>query len=158
VDPEKQATVQLQQIAKLQEELIATKTQLIQLQSVTADNPQIPVLKRRMKALEAAVDEESQRVTGGSASLANKATDYQRLVLENDFAGKQLGAAMAALEQARNEAQRKQLYLERIVLPSKPDMAMEPRRLRAVISTWLLSLIAWGIITLLIAGIREHQD
>jgi len=158
VDPEKQATVQLQQIAKLQEELIATKTQLIQLQSVTADNPQIPVLKRRMKALEAAVDEESQRVTGGSASLANKATDYQRLVLENDFAGKQLGAAMAALEQARNEAQRKQLYLERIVLPSKPDMAIEPKRAKSILATILLSMIAWGVISLLLAGIREHQD
>jgi capsular polysaccharide transport system permease protein len=158
VDPEKQATVQLQQIAKLQEELIATKTQLIQLQSVTADNPQIPVLKRRVKALETAVDEESLRVTGGSASLSNKATDYQRLVLENEFANKQLAAAMAALEQARNEAQRKQLYLEPIVLPNKPDTAIEPKRAKSILATIVLSVIAWGVISLLLAGIREHQD
>lgn len=157
VDPEKQATVQLQQIAKLQEELIATKTQLIQLQSVTKDNPQIPVLKRRMKALQAAVGEESERVTGGSASLANKATEYQRLVLENDFAGKQLGAAMAALEQARNEAQRKQLYLERIVLPSKPDIATEPKRMTVILSIFALCMASWGIFAMLIAGIKEHQ-
>jgi capsular polysaccharide transport system permease protein len=158
VDPEKQATVQLQQIAKLQEELIATKTQLIQLQSVTADNPQIPVLKRRVKALETAVDEESLRVTGGTASLSNKATEYQRLVLENDFASRQLAIAMSALEQARNEANRKQLYLEKIVHPSHPDIAVEPKRLKSMLGVVLGGLMAWGVLGLLLASVREHAD
>ena len=65
---------------------------------------------------------------------------------------------MTSLEQARNEAQRKQLYLERIVQPSLPDVAVEPRRLRGVAATFLLGLVAWGILSMLIAGVREHQD
>jgi len=37
-------------------------------------------------------------------------------------------------------------------------MAMEPRRLRAILATFLLGMIVWGILTILIAGIREHRD
>jgi capsular polysaccharide transport system permease protein len=158
VDPEKQATVQLQQVAKLQEELIASKTQLIQLKSVTKDNPQIPVLKERIKSLRSAIEEETKNVTGGSSSLANKASAYQRLALENEFASKQLAAAMASLEQARNEAARKQLYLERVVSPNKPDLATEPYRARGFATFVALGLIAWGIASLLVAAVKEHTD
>ena len=74
------------------------------------------------------------------------------------FADKQLAAALTSLEQARNEAQRKQLYLERIVQASLPDVAVEPRRLRNVLATFALGLVAWGVIGMLLAGVREHQQ
>ena len=44
VDPEKQAAVQMQMISKLQDQLIAAKTELAQLQRYTPDNPRIPVV------------------------------------------------------------------------------------------------------------------
>ena len=158
VDPERQATAQLQQIAKLQDELIATKTQLAQLKAFTPQNPQIPAMQLRAKTLQGEMDIETGKVTGSERSLSNKAADYQRLALEREFADKQLGSAMASLELARNEAQRKQVYIERIVQPSLPDLAMEPRRLRSILATFVLGLVAWGILSMLLAGVREHQD
>jgi capsular polysaccharide transport system permease protein len=158
VDPERQATAQLQQVAKLQDELIATKTQLAQLKAFTPQNPQIPAMQLRAKTLQEEMDIETGKVTGGGRSLSSKAADYQRLALEREFADKQLGSAMVSLEQARNEAQRKQVYLERIVQPSLPDLAMEPRRLRSILATFALGLVAWGILSMLLAGVREHQD
>lgn len=98
------------------------------------------------------------KVAGGSTSLTNKAAQYERLALDRTFAEKQLGAALASLEQARNDAQRKQLYLERIVQPNKPDVAVEPRRLRAILATFLLGIISWGVLTILLAGVKEHKD
>ena len=157
-DPERQSGLQLQLISKLQDELIATKTQLNQVISFTPDNPQIPALQMRVSSLQAEMDSQMAKVAGGGASLTNKATEYERLSLARDFADKQLGAALASLEQARNDAQRKQLYLERIVQPNKPDVAVEPRRLRGVLATFILGLICWGILTILVAGIREHRD
>jgi capsular polysaccharide transport system permease protein len=62
------------------------------------------------------------------------------------------------LELARNEAQRQQLYLERISAPSLPDAAMEPRRVRSVIAVFLLGLVLWGVLTLTVAAVREHVD
>lgn len=158
IDPEKQSAIQLQQIAKLQDELIATQAQLTQLQTFTKDNPQIPSLQQRVQNLRQEIGAETARVAGGDRSLANKAAEYQRLALDREFSDKQLGSALASLEQARNEAQRKQLYLERIVQPSKPDRAMEPRRLRAMLTTFILGMIAWGVLAILLAGVREHKD
>lgn len=158
IDPEKQSAIPLQQIAKLQDELIATKAQLAQLQLLTKDNPQIPTLKKRIQMLETEIDIESARVAGSGRSLASKAAEFQRLALEKEFADKQLASALASLEQARNEAQRQQLYLERIAQPNLPDAAMEPRRLRAILAVFMLGLIAWGVLSMLIAGIKEHMD
>jgi capsular polysaccharide transport system permease protein len=50
------------------------------------------------------------------------------------------------------------LYLERLVQPSLPDKAMEPRRIRSVFTVFLIGLIAWGVVSLLVAAIREHSD
>lgn len=158
VDPEKQATVQLQMISKLQDELIITQTQLLQLRTYTPENPQIPVLRTRAKGLKQEIDEQLGRVAGNSRSLAATAEQFQRLQLESQFADRQLAAAMASLQDAQNEARRKQAYVERIVSPNIPDEAVEPRRLRGIFAAFVLGLVAWGILTMLLAGVREHND
>jgi capsular polysaccharide transport system permease protein len=158
VDPEKQATVQLQMISKLQDDLIASRTQLSELREVAPQNPQIEVLNTRVQELESAINDQLSQVAGGSRSLSSQAARYQRLALDSQFADKQLAVAMASLEDARNEARRKQAYVERIAQPNLPDDALEPRRLRGIFSTFVLGLAAWGILSMLIAGMLEHQD
>jgi len=158
VDPERQATAQLQQVAKIQDELLATTTQLAQIQSLTPQSPQIPMLETRAKVLRQEMARETAKATGDTKSLSGKAAEFQRLALESDFANKQLASALASLESARNEAQRKQVYLERIAQPSLPDVAQEPRRVRNIFATFFLGLMAWGILSMLVAGVREHQD
>ena len=157
-DPGKQSPLQLQLIAKLQDELIATKMQLDQIRTLSGDNPQIPSIQKRVVSLQEAISQETAKVAGGGHSLSGEAAEYDRLALEQEFASKLLMEELITLEQARNEAQRKQLYLERIVQPGKPDYAVEPRRIRCVFTTFVLGLIAWGILTMLIAGVREHHD
>ena len=157
VDPEKQATVQLQMISKLQDELIATRTQLQQLRTFTPKNPQIPVLQKRLEEISGSIEEETRKVAGGSRSLAASAVQYQQLQLESQFSDKRLGSALASLQDAQNEARRKQAYVERISQPSLPDYPYEPRRLRGLLATLILGLVAYGIARMLLAGMREHQ-
>lgn len=158
LDPEKQATVQVQMIAKLQDELIASRTELVQLKAIAPDSPQMPALQTRIESLARQIDQESGKVAGGQKSLAGTATQYQRLALESQFADKQLASAMASLEEARNEARRKQAYVERIVEPNLPDQPLEPRRWRGILATLVLGLVAWGALSMLLAGVREHKD
>ncbi len=158
VDPQQQAAIQLQMVSKLQDELITVKSQLIQLRAFTPENPQIPVLEKRSRILSQEIYEQTGRVAGDNRSLAAAAVEYQRLQLENGFAERQLAGAMASLQEARNEARRKQVYVERIVNPNRPDSALEPRRLRGIFATFVVGLIAWGILSLLLAGVREHQS
>lgn len=158
VDPQSQATVQLQMISKLQDELIATKTELVQLRAFTPQNPQIPVLTSRIAQLGREIDSQMGQIAGDRTSLAATAAEYQRLQLESEVADKQLGAAIASYQDARNEARRKRAYIERIAQPSLPDSSDEPKRLRGILSTLVIGLVAWGILTMLSAGIREHRD
>lgn len=158
VDPEKQATVQIQMISKLQDELIATRTQLTETRTVSPQNPQIEVLEARASSLSNEIDKQLGLVAGSSRSLSSRAAQYQRVLLENQFADKQLASAMAALDDARNEANRKQAYVERVVQPNIPDEPLEPRRWRGILSTFILGLAAWGIISMLVAGMLEHRD
>jgi capsular polysaccharide transport system permease protein len=157
-DPERQSAVQIQQIAKLQDELIASKTQLAQLEDASVKSPQLHAIKKRTEILAAEIAAETAKIVGAGASLAQKTADYERLALDKGFAEKSLAAALASLETARNEALRKQLYLERIVSPNLPDRSFEPKRIKSTVEVLLLGLIAWGIGSMLIAGIREHQD
>lgn len=158
-DPALQSRSQLQLVAKLQDELIAGKTQYAQILFVSPNNPQLQVLKKRNETLRAEMEAETAKVLASAdGSFSKKAVEYERLVLEQAFADKQLTVALASLEQARNEAQRKQIYLERIVQPHKPDVAVEPRRLRMVLGMFAIGMITWGVLTILIAGVREHRD
>ncbi|MGF6641451.1 capsular polysaccharide transport system permease protein [Paraburkholderia sp. MM6662-R1] len=157
-DPDRQSALQLQQVTALQTQLFAAQTQLIQLQSIAPQNPQIPVLKTSIATLEKQIEAATGGVTGGKNSLSNKAAVYARLQLDSQFADKQLASAMAALESARAEAQRKQLYLERLVQPNTPDVAIEPKRLKSIFEVFALGMIVWGVLSLLLAGVREHHD
>ena len=158
LDPEKQAQIQLQMVSKLQDELIAARSLLAQLQEAAPQNPQIPTVRSQIATLQREIAREQAKAVGGSGSLAANAVRYQQLELENEFANKQLAGSMASFEEAQNEARRKQAYVERIVDPSLPDDALEPRRLRGILATLIVGLIAYGILRMLLAGVREHAQ
>jgi len=158
VDPEEQAKAQLEMISKLQDELIGARVQLLQLRNIAPDNPQVPVLVTRVNGLQQQIDQQTGRVAGGRRSLSQTAVQYERLELERQYADRRLAAAMNSLQDAEDEARRKQAYVERITQPSQPDEAAEPRRLRGILATLVLGLVAWGILRLLLAGVREHHS
>lgn len=156
VDPEKQAEAQMTMISKLQDQLIAGKTELAQLEKYTPENPRIPIVQTQIGTIQSEINRATGQVAGNRGSLAASAVRYQRLLLESQFADKQLAASLATLEDAKSEAQRKQAYVERVVQPNLPDAALEPRRLRGIFATFALSLLAYGILRMLLAGVREH--
>lgn len=157
-DPDRQSALQLQGVAKLQEEMLAAEAQLAQLRQLSPDNPQIPSLKSRVDALRKTIASEGSKVAGADGSLTSKSAAYDRLQLEKVFAERQLATALAALETARNEAQRKQLYLERLVQPNLPDNALEPKRIRNIFTVLLLGMILWGVVSLIVASVKEHGE
>jgi capsular polysaccharide transport system permease protein len=155
-DPDRQSAIQLQGVAKIREELLAAEIQLEQVRKVSPQNPQVTNLEQRVKDLRQAVMDENARMLSKDSGLSAKSPIYDRLQLEKQFADRQLGAALTALDTARNEAARKQLYLERLVQPYKPDKATEPKRVRGVLTVFLLGLILWGVLSLVVASVKEH--
>lgn len=158
LDPEKEATVRLQMISKLQDELIGARTELAQMQQYTPENPQIPTLRTRIAALGKEIADQTGQIAGSPDSLSGDAVKYQALQLDAEVAAKQLAAALASVQDAEAEARRKQAYVERIAEPNLPDYPLEPHRWKAILATFILGLIVWGVLRTLIAGIREHHD
>jgi capsular polysaccharide transport system permease protein len=158
IDPERQSVIQLQLLSKIQDSLIKAKAELSHMISISPDNPNIESQKTLIKSLEKELDDASYLAAGSDDSFASQSTEYVKLFNENLFAEKQLLASLSEYEKAKNDALRQQFYLEMIVEPKAPDRSTEPKRLRTIISTLLLLLVAWGIARFLLTAIKEHND
>ncbi|MBX9926761.1 MAG: capsule biosynthesis protein, partial [Hyphomicrobiaceae bacterium] len=101
---------------------------------------------------------ERSKIVGGDQALAQKVSEYERLALKREFADRNLTGSSTALETARQEARRQQIYIETVVTPRAPDEATEPRRLRLVASTFVVGFALFALIWLIIAGSREHAN
>jgi ABC-2 type transport system permease protein/capsular polysaccharide transport system permease protein len=158
IDPEKEAEARLQGIAKLDDELVSARTQLQQMEAFTPEAPQIPYLRTQIAGLQREIARRRSGVAGGRNSLSAAAARYQVLLLDSELAAKQLAATLVSLQDAHAEARRKRAYIERIASPSLPDYPIRPRRLGGVLAVLVLGLLAWGILTVLLAGVREHRE
>jgi BexC/CtrB/KpsE family polysaccharide export inner-membrane protein len=158
IDPEKEATVRLQMISKLQDELISARTQLLQIETYTPQASQRPFLRTQIRSLEREIAEQISEIAGGNRSLSTAVARFQELSLASELTQKQFAAALGALEEAKAEARRKRAYIERVAQPNIPDYALEPRRIRGMLATFILGLLVWGVLSTLIVGVREHRD
>lgn len=158
VDPTQESLVGLQMVGKLQDQLIGAKTQLRQLQTYTPEASQIPFLRTQIRQLESEIEQTRSDLTGGQGSLSASMVRYQELAVNSEFAEQQLAIALASLQEAQAEARRKRTYVERISDPSLPDFALEPRRIRSIFATLVLGLLTWGVLSMLMIGVREHRD
>ncbi len=158
ISPLAQSRLQLNLVSRLQDQLIQERTQLAAIQSHAPHNPNIPVLQSGIGALKREIHRAKAQITGDRQSLASKDTEYETLQVNQAIAQKLLEAAVTALEQARITAQKQQLYLETISRPNRPDAAQLPRRIEGILATLVISLMVWGVLVVVIGGVKEHHD
>lgn len=156
--PAPQATLNAQLVGKLKDQQLAAQIQLGQLEINAPENPRIPLIKKGIADLKHQIETQSAKDAGNSESLASKTVEYERLTLAQNFAQRQLAAAITSLEQAHIQAQKQQLFIETVVKPNKPDEALEPKRLRGALATLIVGLLLWGVFSVIFAGLREHHE
>lgn len=156
VDPANNAVALAELVARLSTELAGTQAQLAETRAASSSSPQVPLLQRKMRALEDQIAQERRRISDDGTGLAARISRYERLSLEREFANRMLSAAETELARAKGEASRQQLYLERLVQPHVPDHSTLPKRARALLTVFaanlLFALVGW----LIYAGIQEH--
>jgi len=156
LDPNKQAAGVLDISNKLVAQQAALQAQLEVMQRVTPDNPAIPSIKQQIGAIAAQIAAQNGKAVGNQGAISSKLSTYESLQLEEEFSAQALTAANAALEQAQLEAARQQFYLERVVEPNQPDMALLPHRLTQILTVFAASLSLYLIGWMLVVGILEH--
>jgi len=156
IDPAKQAVGVLEIANNMIATRAALQAQLDEMLRVAPANPSIPALRNQINAISAQIAAQDNRVVGSKQGIASKLGGYEDLFVEQEFATENLNVANAALVQARNEAQRQQFYLVRIVEANKPDMPLLPHRLLSIIVCAAVLTCLYFIGWMLIVGILEH--
>lgn len=148
-------------VASLEAELSRYKTELVSLRSYMRDDaPQIAGVRARIAAIEQQMRVERGRLTSNedtpNITYSDLLSEYERLLIEEEFARSAYTSAVTALEVARADANRKQAYLVAFVEPSLPADPSKPERLLNIVSVILGGLLAYGLLMLIGAAIREH--
>jgi capsular polysaccharide transport system permease protein len=158
INPTQSSTAGVDLLYKLEEQLDELRAERESLAASARDNPQLPAIDGRITAYNAQIEAERSRLAGQSSSMAPEVSEYERLTLERDMSAKALESAFGGLETARLDARRQQLFLEPVVNPNLPDRALEPNGLLIVTIVLVSGLVIYAIISLLIAGLREHRQ
>lgn len=158
IDPARTATEGSQLIGGLAATLAQLRAERAQIAAEAPSSPQLAAFDNRIRAYERQIDAERAKLAGASTSLAPKISVYENLMLQREFADRELTQATAALVTAEQEARRQRLYLDRVVSPNLPDQPLEPRRWLSVLTVLASTLLAYGIGWLVWAGVREHRQ
>lgn len=159
IDPTRAANESSTLVIALLETLANLRAERSQISSNAPQSPQLAALDSRIAAYERQIAAERAKIAGTSSSLASQVGTYEDLTLARELADRELTQATSALLTAEQDVRRQRLYLDRVVNPNLPDRADEPKRLLALLTVLLSSLILYGVGWLIWAGVREHgQD
>ncbi len=159
IDPQAQGQSQLTLISQLTAQLSAARAQLALMgKMIDHSSPQYAALVSREHALAAQVAVQSKRLTGSDTAIANDIGGYEGLKMRQEYLGKQYEGAAAALQSARDTAQRQQLYIVRVVDANLPVKSLFPQRWRLLGTTFVVLLLLYSIGWLIAAGVREHTN
>lgn len=158
VDPTRYSVALVETIAKLSLELAQMRAQLVEIQRASPQSPQIGALNNRIAAFNEQIASERRNLAGSAASLAPRVAEYERLQIEREFADKLFASTVSSLETARLDAQRQQIYVERVVQPQQPDYPAYPYRILSILGAFGLLLVTYWIAATLIENVRKHQS
>lgn len=158
IDPGQATMAVLETIAKLAQEAALLSVQIGELGKGSPNSPQLGPLRGRRAAIEAQIAKERHRLAGDAQSIAPRLVEYERLMLEREFAEKALVSAMTAVETARVEAQAQQVYLERVTQPSAPDYPAAPWRFLWCAAVAVAGFMAWRMWRIVSEDTMAHAD
>ncbi len=157
IDPNKEASMALDGLAKMTTDLIKTEAALSQLTATAPQSPMIAPMREKIVSIQLEIDKQRARTVGSSEAMASKLAEFDKLILDRELAAKSLEVAVAQFESARQDAQRQQLYLETIVEPNLADQALYPKRILYFFFVLGVSLCVFGLVRGFVKTVSEHQ-
>jgi len=162
LDPTVQAQASGAMVAELQASITKSEAELRALRSfLNDDSHQVRALRSQIDATRAQLEVERARATGSgqrSDRLGALAIEYEGLKTKAEFGLDAYKLALAAVENARIDATRKLKSLVVIEPATLPQTAEYPRRLYNLATLLVACLLVYGVVRLVLATIREHQD
>jgi capsular polysaccharide transport system permease protein len=127
--------------------------------AVSADAPQMRVLKREIDSRQKQIDQLNSQVAGQNKSeqnLADVSVDMSQRELEQSLAEQQFATSMKTLEQVKFVSKQQLLYLDTFLAPSLPDEAEYPQRALWIGGILGVTILAWGAVFGILANLRNR--
>jgi capsular polysaccharide transport system permease protein len=161
IDPHKAADANSALDGRLRDELVRAATNLATLKGYLSDNsPTLRIIEARIQALkaqQAAIESEATDTAKTHfETLSRVMGSYEELESERHFAETAYQHALEALDRARMNADRQQIYVADFVPPSLPEEPLYPRRLRSVGIVFVAAFVTWAIGGLTVRSVRDH--
>lgn len=130
-----------------------------QLSVVSADAPQMLVLKREIESKEQQLAELKRQLAGNDGSernLADVSEEMSQLQLALSLAEQQFSSSLNTVEQIQFVSRQQLLYLESFLAPRVPDDAMYPKRVLWIGVIFVASLLLWGSLLGILSIVRNQ--
>lgn len=163
VDPTVDLQSQAGLLGSLEAELANSLIELDLLEETSrAGDPRIVQAERRVRVIEERIDAERKKLGFGSGTedgdfLANLVGDYERLVVDREFAETAYVSALAAYDASLAEARRQSRYLAAHVLPTLAERAEYPKREMLLGLIGLFLVLGWSIMVLIYYALRDRR-
>jgi capsular polysaccharide transport system permease protein len=123
------------------------------------NSPTVMDFDLQIAAVKKQISKEQARLTSSNRQTLNRSVEeFQRLKMNAEFAQEVYKTALASLEQARLDAARTIKMVSIIQSPTSPQYALEPRRIYNTVVFVLVTLVIFGIVSLIRAIVRDHQE
>ncbi len=164
VDPTVDLQTQAGLLGILQQQLAAALIDLDLLsETAQSSDPRLQQAERRVTVIEKRIEEERRKrgISGGSDPdqelFSTLVGEYERLIVDREFAEQTYVSALATRDAALAEARRQSRYLAAHIEPTHAQRAQYPQR-DVILSLLVLFLfVAWAIILLVFYSLRDRR-
>ncbi len=163
VDPEADIQGRMGVMSGLQEQLAAALIEYGLLQETTNPNdPRVQQAVRRIEVIRDQINTERNSLNDNSATGDGEdypalIAEYESLSVDREFAEETYRAALAALDLARNNAQRQSRYLATYIEPTRAETSEYPQRIGIIAMAAFFLLVSWSIMALVYYSLRDRN-
>lgn len=165
VDPSADIQGQMGLMNSLEAQLSDTIIEMnLLMQTASESDPRVEQAQRRIAVIQSLIEKERQKFGMGRASDPGREKDYstlvgefERLMVDREYAETAFLAAQAAVDTAQAEAQRQSRYLATYAEPSLPQSVQYPKRFVSMLVICTFLVLGWSIAVLVYYGIRDRK-
>lgn len=131
------------------------------LQTTDAADPRARIAERRISVIRDRIAQErrsfaQQDVTVGGTDYPSLLSQFEGLRVDEEFAQESYRAALTALEGARSNAERQQIYLATFIRPTLAERSSYPQRPLLVALTAFFAFMIWSVLALVFYSLRDR--
>jgi capsular polysaccharide transport system permease protein len=132
-------------------------------ETTRAADPRIEQSERRIAVIEQLIEKERGKfgvgagAKTGAQDYSTLVGEYERLVVDREFAEKAYVSALSTFDAAQAEARRQSRYLAAYTRPTLAERSLYPQRGLLTLLVAVFAFLTWAIVVLVYYSVRDRR-